>query len=534
LGFEPAFSRQSWPVSGLRALPVEPDDPRLGIPGGALALGIRDRPDTIVLRSLKAEIETAPGVPLVAPEKAPRLARKWKLALVASCVLHAAIAVFFIVKGDEPVLIEGAQETGSVVLGNASESQLANGEPLDSDPNTARVTLLTMIEATPVETLNAREVASEAETVGETAAAETLEPVEETLVAEATSDVAEPAMAQAAPEVTPDTSQPAMAEPQTPAATSEVVPEVLTAERNDPPNENTVVQPQDEVSPTPPVETTDAEIVESAETQAAPPTESQTSLQSETIAPDTEVTLAEPTETVTEVTGEVQSAEVQPPEEPVEAQPAEPPAPVTPETITAEMMPTERPEPPETKPEPKAAEKSEPKKPETRKAEPRKIEQKTAEKPARPKETRTAKADEKTQTRTEKGGSGGKNSKNANKGAANGERDGTGLNKGKGGRSGSGNAAVSNYPGKVAAKLRRAARGISRSTVRKAKNDVQVGFTVSAGGSVSGVRITRSSGSPELDQMALAVVRRAAPFPPIPDGAGRSTWAFAMPLGIAR
>ncbi|MGB3832040.1 MAG: TonB family protein, partial [Mesorhizobium sp.] len=112
---------------------------------------------------------------------------------------------------------------------------------------------------------------------------------------------------------------------------------------------------------------------------------------------------------------------------------------------------------------------------------------------------------------------------------------GTTANASRGGAASSaGNAAVSNYPGKVAARLRRAVRSISSLARMRARSDVQVAFVVDAGGGVGGIRVIRSSGSPELDQAALAVVRRAAPFPPIPPQAGRSSWAFTLPLGIAR
>lgn len=525
MGLEPAFSRHSWPVSDLMALPLEPDDPRLGIPRDALELNHRDKPDAVVLRASGLELEATAGAPLVAAVKTLPLARKWKLALVASCVFHVAVAAFFMARGNEPVLIEGAQETGSVVLGNAAQDDRAAGEPLESELNVAQVTLLTMIEATPIETVDAREVENDA--LAEAATTETLEPVEEAPVAPPAAGPVETVTAQAAPQVMPDRSPPATAEPQTPVATSEFVPEVLTAERNDP-DENTVVQPQDEVSPSSPSETTKAETAQPTETIPATP------MEAEAVEPVAEAQTASPPETVTETPVEVQPAEAtadaQPSEAPDEVQPVE-----TPETITAEMVPTPRPEAAREKPEPKAAEK--PKQPEKRqeerKAAPKKVQPQAAEKPAKPKETRTAaKGENKAQRRAQKGGNGGKGKANAAKGVTNGRQDGTGLNKGKGGKSGSGNAAVSNYPGKVTAKLRRAARGISRSVRRQAKNDVQVGFTISAGGGVSGVRITRSSGSPELDQMALAVVRRAAPFPPIPEGAGRSSWPFAMPLGF--
>ncbi|MBN9252357.1 MAG: TonB family protein, partial [Mesorhizobium sp.] len=64
------------------------------------------------------------------------------------------------------------------------------------------------------------------------------------------------------------------------------------------------------------------------------------------------------------------------------------------------------------------------------------------------------------------------------------------------------------------------------------RGDVHVTFVVNAGGGVGGVSVVRSSGSPELDQAAIAMVRRAAPFPPIPPEAGRSSWAFTLPLGV--
>lgn len=45
----------------------------------------------------------------------------------------------------------------------------------------------------------------------------------------------------------------------------------------------------------------------------------------------------------------------------------------------------------------------------------------------------------------------------------------------------------------------------------------RVGFSVARSGGLGGVRLTASSGSPALDAAALAAVRRAAPFPPVPD-----------------
>lgn len=79
-----------------------------------------------------------------------------------------------------------------------------------------------------------------------------------------------------------------------------------------------------------------------------------------------------------------------------------------------------------------------------------------------------------------------------------------------------GNAAVSNYPGQVMRRIQRAKR---RANVRGV---AVVRFRVTAGGGLTGLSIARSSGSAKLDGIALAQVRRAAPFPPPPAGARTS------------
>lgn len=97
-----------------------------------------------------------------------------------------------------------------------------------------------------------------------------------------------------------------------------------------------------------------------------------------------------------------------------------------------------------------------------------------------------------------------------------------------------GNAAVSNYPGKVASKLRRSLRYPREARSKRIRGEVVVSFSVSANGGVSSVRIARSSGHSILDNAAKDAVRRAAPFPRIPAGAGRSNWSFSVPLGFTR
>lgn len=57
-----------------------------------------------------------------------------------------------------------------------------------------------------------------------------------------------------------------------------------------------------------------------------------------------------------------------------------------------------------------------------------------------------------------------------------------------------------------------------------------VRFTIGASGNVMGVSLAGSSGAGVLDQAALAMVHRAAPFPPIPASLGRGSMSFAAPI----
>jgi protein TonB len=80
-----------------------------------------------------------------------------------------------------------------------------------------------------------------------------------------------------------------------------------------------------------------------------------------------------------------------------------------------------------------------------------------------------------------------------------------------------GNAAASNYPGKVMARLSRVPRPRLDS-----RGAAVVRFSIAGNGGLAGVGLARSSGSTRLDRAAVRVVRRAAPFPRPPRGAQRS------------
>jgi protein TonB len=271
-------------------------------------------------------------------------------------------------------------------------------------------------------------------------------------------------------------------------AVSETVPEILVADRAQPADDDNVVQK--------PAEKQDAESVETAEAATQ-----ETAQVAETMKAE----MPEISTTDSLQTSQVQATEITK-AEPTEIRPLKPIEDVKPETASK-----------------KPVEKTEPVKPAKR------AEKKPA--PEKPKQVAKAK---KATPRTS--GKRGENQVSSRRGQADGQLNGDNSQASRGGSKNGevGNAAVSNYPGKVMAKLRRAMRSVSKSARAKARNDAQVAFTVSAGGGVSGIRIARSSGSAEFDQVALALVRRAAPFPPIPAGAGRSSWQFAVPLGVGR
>lgn len=156
--------------------------------------------------------------------------------------------------------------------------------------------------------------------------------------------------------------------------------------------------------------------------------------------------------------------------------------------------------------------------------------------PPKPKVERRQKVAKAAPPKKRQAGSRGSDQQDARRGTASGSRNAQKATEGrKTARAAqSGNAQVSNYPGKVVSKLRRSLRYPSAAKRQRLKGEVHVRFTIARNGSVSAIRVARSSGSEILDQAAIETVRRAAPFPKIPDGAGRSSWGFTVPLAFRR
>ena len=215
-----------------------------------------------------------------------------------------------------------------------------------------------------------------------------------------------------------------------------------------------------------------------AETQAAEPAET-----AEAAKPEpSEATKAEPLEASKVETAEVAKAE---PTETKPIEPVEEPKP-QPEANTEPVEPT------------KPAKEAEKKPP----AEKKTAKQKTEE---------GKKVAEKADDKAQKSGNRGKNQTESRRGQADGQKQGDSRQASLGGSKNGqvGNAAVSNYPGKVRSKLAR----VARSVRAKGRGEVVVAFAVSSNGGVRSARVTRSSGVASVDQAALQAIRKASPVP---------------------
>lgn len=430
----------AWPLAGF--LPPEPDDPDFAIPREALRVSLRDRPEDSYIDDADGDLPTVPVEPMRQARQKQRR-RNWTVAIACSCAFHVAVALAFLTLPDDRPRTEGADQQGEMLLG--ADPQQAAGDVGD-DPDVANVTMVTMLDARPVETVEAQA----------TAAAEMLQPVTgaaEASGTEVVEPVSEPATEAAAPA---DRTEPAPAQRVQPAR-QDPSPDILATDRLVPADDNAVPPPVSAV-----------ETAEPAETSAPAPAD------------------PAPAETV-QTTETVGAAEEPKPDRPEPKQPKK---------ATAQKKPARRAEP------------NEPEKPALRK--------------------KASKALAKADSKKKKTGSGGRDETDVVHGAADGKKGGKILTASRGGKSGIGNAAVTNYPGKIRSKLVRA----FNSTRTRATGTATVAFTVASNGSVRSARLTGSSGVAALDKAALDAIRRASPFPPIPEGAGRSAWQFEVPLGI--
>ncbi len=138
----------------------------------------------------------------------------------------------------------------------------------------------------------------------------------------------------------------------------------------------------------------------------------------------------------------------------------------------------------------------------------------TAEKPKKPKRKKPESAKRKQQ----KAANAGKRQAAIRKGGgANGRK-----------KSRAGAATRANYAGRVQSHLAR----YKRSPGGGHRGRAVVRFTISRSGRVTSVRLSRRSGNSAIDRAAIAMVRRASPFPPIPAGMN-GRMSFTVPVSYA-
>jgi protein TonB len=82
----------------------------------------------------------------------------------------------------------------------------------------------------------------------------------------------------------------------------------------------------------------------------------------------------------------------------------------------------------------------------------------------------------------------------------------------------------------VQSKIKSAQRYPARASARNEQGTVTVAFVLNRNGIVLSRNVVRSSGHAELDQEALAMIARAAPFPPFPPSITGETLNLPVPI----
>nr|WP_319484812.1 TonB family protein [uncultured Cohaesibacter sp.] len=113
-----------------------------------------------------------------------------------------------------------------------------------------------------------------------------------------------------------------------------------------------------------------------------------------------------------------------------------------------------------------------------------------------------------------------------------GQKGATGGNGGKG--TSNGNAETSNYMGKVRSRVASKKRYPNAARRRGETGTSVIRFVVAQNGVMSGLNLVRSSGSAILDDAALSMAQRAAPFPTIPASSGKASISFTLPISFAK
>ena len=97
--------------------------------------------------------------------------------------------------------------------------------------------------------------------------------------------------------------------------------------------------------------------------------------------------------------------------------------------------------------------------------------------------------------------------------------------------SGKGASTAKEYRGEVYGAFHKADDIVAAARTRNLRGQAVVVFTIDDQGLLTSETIALTSGNPEVDRVALEIIRRAAPFPPPPPG-GQHTFSPAIALGL--
>ena len=105
------------------------------------------------------------------------------------------------------------------------------------------------------------------------------------------------------------------------------------------------------------------------------------------------------------------------------------------------------------------------------------------------------------------------------------------IGKGQKGRQNkvSGRASLTNYLGKINAHIGRYKYYSEDLRRKRVTGKVVIRFSIARSGRVLRARVVKSSGSKALDKIALNAIKRASPFPPVPNGV-RLNEPFSVPM----
>ncbi len=93
-----------------------------------------------------------------------------------------------------------------------------------------------------------------------------------------------------------------------------------------------------------------------------------------------------------------------------------------------------------------------------------------------------------------------------------------------------GKASLSSYQSRLVAHLRRYRTYPNAARSKRLQGTAIVSFTIDGGGRVVGASLAKGTGHSILDREALAMVRRASPFPAIPAGMSKSRVTVRAPI----